>query len=541
MMKTQNIFMLSAIMLILFACESEFESSIEDNEVYRTGDADFSNYVSLGNSLTAGFADNALYIEGQENSYPNILAQQFALVGGGEFTQPLVNDNVGGLLLNGNPLPGFGPRLVLASQGENAFPAPLDGTITTDISNVVQGPINNLGVPGAKSFHLGFNGYGNINNLPASANPYFVRFASSPNASIIEDAAAQAPSFFSLWIGNNDVLGFATSGGTGQDQTGNLDPTTYASNDITDPNVFAGALTGYVEALTSTASGGVLYNIPDVTTIPFFTTVPHNPLNPASPDLAAQIPLLNQVYGALNQIFVALGQPERVIQFSTTEANPLVIQDESLANLSTQITTILAPNPEFIALVQSFGLPAQAAPLVAGLLGETYGQARQATPQDLIPLTSSSVIGQLDTDRASALVAQGLPPELAAQFSVNGITLPMADPNVLTTNEQMMINNARMAYNSTLESLAANFGLAYVDINQVLLDSQNGIPFDGGVLTSDFVSGGAFSLDGVHLTPRGYALVANETIKAINQTYGSNLPMVNLGDYKTISTSDNAL
>ncbi len=541
MMKTQNIFMLSAVMLIFFACESEFESSIEDNEVYRTGDADFSNYVSLGNSLTAGFADNALYIEGQENSYPNILAQQFALVGGDEFTQPLVNDNVGGLLLNGNPLPGFGPRLVLATQGETAFPAPLDGTITTDISNIVQGPVNNLGVPGAKSFHLGFNGYGNINNLPASANPYFVRFASSPNASIIEDAAAQAPSFFSLWIGNNDVLGFATSGGTGQDQTGNLDPTTYASNDITDPNVFAGALTGYVEALTSTASGGVLYNIPDVTTIPFFTTVPHDPLDPSSPDLAAQIPTLNQIYGALNQIFVALGQPERVIQFSTTEANPLVIQDESLANLSTQITTILAPNPEFIALVESFGLPAQAAPLVAGLLGETYGQARQATPQDLIPLTSSSVIGQLDTDRASALVAQGLTPELAAQFSVNGITLPMADPNVLTTNEQMMINNARMAYNSTLESLAANFDLAYVDINQLLLDSQNGISFEGGVLTSDFVSGGAFSLDGVHLTPRGYALVANETIKAINQTYGSNLPMVNLGDYKTISTSDNAL
>ncbi len=49
-------------------------------DAYTNGEADFSNYVALGNSLTAGYADNALYITGQENSYPNILAQQFAKV-----------------------------------------------------------------------------------------------------------------------------------------------------------------------------------------------------------------------------------------------------------------------------------------------------------------------------------------------------------------------------------------------------------------------------------------------------------------------------
>jgi hypothetical protein len=31
-----------------------------------------------------------------------------------------------------------------------------------------------------------------------------------------------------------------------------------------------------------------------------------------------------------------------------------------------------------------------------------------------------------------------------------------------------------------------------------------------------------FSLDGVHLTSRGYALAANEFLKAIDETYGTN-------------------
>src|SRR6056297_3359888 len=98
----------------LFACEPEFKDSVEDNEVYSVGEADFSNYVALGNSLTAGYADNALYVQGQENSYPNILAGQFELVEGGDFTQPLMADNLGGLKLNGTQI--TDNRLVLASN-----------------------------------------------------------------------------------------------------------------------------------------------------------------------------------------------------------------------------------------------------------------------------------------------------------------------------------------------------------------------------------------------------------------------------------------
>ena len=136
-----------------------------------------------------------------------------------------------------------------------------------------------MGVPGAKSFHLAAPGYGNPAGITSGqANPYFARFASSESATVIEDAASQNPTFFSLWIGNNDILSFATSGGIGVDQAGNLDPSTYGSNDITDPNVFASVYNDLLNALNANASGGVVFNIPDVTNIPFFTTVPNNAL-----------------------------------------------------------------------------------------------------------------------------------------------------------------------------------------------------------------------------------------------------------------------
>jgi hypothetical protein len=35
---------------------------------------------------------------------------------------------------------------------------------------------------------------------------------------------AQAPTFFSLWIGNNDVLGYATTGGDGSSITPSAGP-----------------------------------------------------------------------------------------------------------------------------------------------------------------------------------------------------------------------------------------------------------------------------------------------------------------------------
>ncbi len=518
---------IAVLALGFVACEPEFDNPIDEDNFYTSGSADFSNYVAIGNSLTAGFADGTLYITGQENSYPNIMAQQFALAGGGAFTQPLMNDNVGGLLLGGERIPGFDPRFVLAvDENGNSGPALIGLEPTTEVSNILTGPFNNVGVPGARSFDLLFEGYGNVSNVPLGlANPFYARFASSPNSAVIGEAISQNPSFFTLWIGNNDILGFATSGGTGVDQTGNLDPSTYGGSDITDPAVFAGAYSQMVELLVGTGAQGALINIPDVTSIPFFTTVPFAALSPENPAFGPQIPTLNATYAQLNAAFAFLGVPERSISFATDAASAVVVRDESLTDISAQLTQVLVGGGLDVPTATIFGLQ--------------YGQARQATESDLLVLTSSGIIGQLNTDRFAELVGLGVPEATAGELSVNGITFPLEDQWVLTPNEQAAVSAAQTSYNATIQGLAEANGLAFVDARAALQQvASGGVPFNGGVLTSEFVFGGGFSLDGVHPTPRGYAFTANTILNAINSQYGSNIPNVNIGDFGTVTISN---
>lgn len=506
----KNIKWLFLVSLTIMACSENDEVVVNDTSdglPITAGTADFSKYVSLGNSLTAGFSDNALFIKGQENSYPAILASRFALVGGGDFTIPYMNDNVGGLLLGGNVI--SGPRLFF----NGTAPMPVAGVPTTEVSSVLAGPFNNMGIPGAKSFHLVAPGYGNVAGvLTGQANPYFVRFASAPSTTVLADAAAQSPTFFSLWIGNNDVLSYATSGGTGVNQLGNLNPATYGGNDITDPTVFGSVYTTLVNTLTANGAKGVVANIPYVTSVPYFTTVPTNPI-PGLP--AASAGQLNQLFGGINAALAANGLPARFNSLladdgnpATIEANPLLIVDDSLINISAQITAALSP---------LLGVP------TATYLGSIYGQARHASnapaTRDYIVLPARGVIGTIQA---------GAP----APFNTVGVSYPMQDSTTLTAAETLIVKNATDAFNAAIQSIATAKGLAFVDANAVLTQVATvGISSDNYTVTSTYVSGGGFSLDGVHPSPRGYALIANEFIKAINTTYGSNFRGVSFRDY----------
>lgn len=477
----KNIKWLFLVSLTIMACSSndddEMTSPVE--VTITAGSANFSKYVALGNSITSGFSDGALFKAGQSNAYPKLMADQFALAGGGTFTIPFMNDNVGGIV----GLPGFGPRLIF--NGVSPIPLP-GGVSTTQLLPALTGPFNNMGVPGAKSFHLLAPGYGNPAGLfasPATANPYFVRFASSASTSILQDAMAQAPTFFSLWIGNNDVLGYATTGGDGSNP---ITPTTGA------PGVgFDGTYAALVTTLTSGGAKGVVANIPYVSTIPYFTTVPFNPvpLDQATVDALSGASGYGAYNGGLqvaltNHLITAEEAASRTINFHAGAGNAVVIVDEYLTNLS------------------GLGLPSY----------------RQATKEDLIVLTASSFIGT---------TVGGNP------LYVNGVSVPLADKWVLSKKEAEEVKIATDAYNITIKTLADEKGLAFVDANAIMnqLASPGGVRFDNYQITSAFVKGGAFGLDGVHLTARANAYVANKFMEAINAKYGSTLRMYKPQDF----------
>ena len=513
----KNNFKLLLIVAASFVACSKTDTApagVEEPIVITSGTADFSKYVALGNSLTAGYADGALYKAGQQNSWTKILSDQFKLAGGGEFKIPYTNDNFGGVLAGGNIILDNRLYFDLEAKGLKRL-STVDYRPTTEIGVPLVGPFNNMGVPGAKSFHLFAPGYGNIQYLLAGkSNPYFIRFASAPNATIVADAAAQAPTFFTLWIGNNDVLSYATSGGTGNPLTG-ADPSLYGGNDITNPAVFANVYENIIKTMGAAgAKGGAVANIPNITTIPFFTTIKFNQLTQANltVDGVNQIANLNtQLYGPLSQVLTAIGQPDRVKPLSATGNNPLLIRDVSLVNKAQEITAVLI----------QLGYPTP----TAGAFGAIFGQARQTTAEDYVLLTTSTAIG------AAPTVAEvGFTPP--AGLDKYGITFPLLDKHVLSKTEVMNIENAATQYNASIKTLADTYNLAFVDARATMENLYvSGFSYENLILKSDLVFGGAFSLDGVHPTSRGNALIANEFSKAINAKYGSNLPAVKLSNY----------
>ncbi len=471
--------LLAAIALGLFSCKPE----INDGFTPSAGNSDFSTYVALGNSLTAGYADGALYHSAQEQSWTNLLASQLKEVGGGDFVQPVVTSEQG-------ILPG---KLKLAVVDGNLTPIPAEDGELEAFYPPLGYAVNNLGVPGAKVAHLLAPGYGNMENLAAGlANPYYIRFATTPNTAVIEQALAMNPSFFSLWIGNNDVLGYASSGGVGDVITPLADFTNYY-----------GAL---AQSLASSGAKGVLANIPEVTSAAYFNTVPNNALK-IDASTAAQMNLgLSYIEGEINSILSQAGLPEFSynIEFKSG-ANLFLIEDNNfiyrdLLNAIADTTTD---------------------PLNKLLMKRV--QFRQMTASELLTLTTPQ--DSLAMGMGSFMAVEGV-----------AVPVPFGIPNqyVLDGAEMQLVATTIESYNAVIKNIADQYDWALVDINSIFDEVKDGIVVDGIDLNADFATGGVFSLDGIHLSPRGNAMVTNYFIEAINNKYNSAISTVNISDYNGV-------
>ncbi len=513
------------VILLGFTACNEIEDVLVDNNIDTStellpdlvsGSVDFSNYVAIGASFTAGYTDGAVFIAGQENSFPNILAKEFAKVGGGAFTQPLMNDNTGGMVFG--PFPAAEYRLIFNGAGPqrlNQFLADLGAPvppITTDASVNIGSSFNNVGVPGARSFEITFPGYGNF-------NPYFGRMASSAGASVLGDALSQNPTFYTLSeLGGNDVLGYATSGGIGLDQTGNYNAASYARNDITDPNVFASVFTEIVSTLSATGAKGVVTNVPYITDLPYFTTIPNNALVLDAATAGQLTGVFQAVSGIFLQGLLLQGVP-------LEQAQALAAQYAITFNAGPNRFLIDVPvtqtNP--LGFKQMSEEELLLLPIDQGALAQGYGTV--ALTNEVLQVLGLLQAGGTPTAEQAGLV-------IAA---VNGID----DIDALDTDELASIKNATDAYNDTISAVAsANENVALVDLNSILTELASvGTNFDDYTLDASLVTGGAVSLDGIHLSARGYAFMANKFLEAIDNQFGSNFMAsgnaAKAGDYPT--------
>lgn len=193
---------------IFYACE---EFSEVGNPPTLGTQVRFDRVVAIGNSITAGFQDGALFESAQNYSYPNLIVQQINKIGGNViFVQPLINEPGLGTRLYLNSLSplNLDPKLVMGSPKNSTHPA----------------PFNNLAVPGAILYDV-FDTTDFAAKSSQRGNPFFqiVLRSRAFGPTMFHQAKALDPTLVFFWMGNNDVLGYAASGGTrGTDPTGKL-------------------------------------------------------------------------------------------------------------------------------------------------------------------------------------------------------------------------------------------------------------------------------------------------------------------------------
>jgi lysophospholipase L1-like esterase len=203
-----------------------------------TGSADFARYVALGDSLTAGFNSGSLVRTFQVNSYPSLIFRQATGQTTG-FEQPLVSE------------PGIPAILQLRGLIPRPDIAPKPGT-GQPLNLTLSRPYNNMAVPGANVHDLLFTKTGGLHDLILRGLGF----------TQLEQGLSLSPTFVTLWIGNNDVLGAAVSGRAIEGVT------------LTPVAQFEAELRTIVNAIAARGAKIAIANIADVTSIPFVTTVP---------------------------------------------------------------------------------------------------------------------------------------------------------------------------------------------------------------------------------------------------------------------------
>lgn len=430
--KNIKLYVAIAAMGLMASCKP----TIEIDESNAIGDANFSKYIAIGNSLTAGYADGGLYLSGQINSFPNMIAQKMKRFGGGDFITPYFSEaqrNGSGYirlkaLINGQPvMETVTSDLAIRGFYENNPNKPLYFKYT--------GPeINNLGVPGMRLDMASMPGLGT-----SAGNPFFERLlpdGASPMTTYLSFATSRDYTFFSFALGNNDVLGYATNGAVAEDATKVLITT----------ERFQEKYTEFINQLTLNGQKGVVATIPDVTDVPYFTTVTTSALLAAA-SAAAGVPI--------STIYI-------------------------------QTKTVVRP----------------------------------ATNSDMfvLPFSSSGLLG-----KASDKGPYGLSP-----FN------PIEDKYVLDQAEVAVVKQRIVEINKVIKTIAADKKLAVADVYSFLNQVKVGYNYNGIAISNRFITGNAFSLDGIHLTPMGYAIMANIYIDAINAQYKTKLEKVDATLYPAV-------
>ena len=166
-----------------------------------------------------------------------------------------------------------------------------------------------------------------------------------------------------------------------------------------------------------------------------------------------------------------------------------------------------------------------------------------------VSLNTGAVVGLVGLDPAHDLVLLTALDSLAAGtgFPVGsynylgglpGNGRPLPGSMVLTAAEQQTLETAITGMNAVIDSVSQRPWIAKVDMHGILSDmATNGLTVGATHFTTDFVTGGLFSLDGVHPNDLGQAVLTNGFVDAVNARFGATIPHVDLATAGSLTAS----
>ena len=509
MIKFKSIFLTLVLTVSFFACEQEqtefkaLPAPDISSPSGESGSADFTKFVSIGGAYTAGFGDGGLLHSGlQPYSVGRMIAVQLANAGGSStFVQPDINSENGYFGAGDDGIPG-------TSDDEGRWFLSVSRSTGAQGISRAPGDFASVGTPyqgdmtAIQNFAVGKQTLGQFlvpNAAPYPVNPYYARFdASSGTVSSLSQMIGSGGTFFMAWLGAYDFLAHYARGGNE-----NVFPEPTAT--VVGPQ-FEQAVQAMV-AGNPTWKGGV-GTVPDVQAFDPTQAIPLND--------AAQLGQLAQLAGAYNQtvdgfaaqsIITSTEAAMRKLSWSAG-VNALLIYDADLTDLG----------PYWDGMVLSNQLTATQRAML-----EPYKQARMAKEGEIVHLLATTVIG--------TNVVEGDP-----TMGVVGISAPLGDTFYLTGSELQYLETQRLTFNGMIKQAVATYGdgrIAVADFDGFFANLAGTMPatIDGTVVEYSFLPPtGMWSVDGLLPNGRGYTLMANKFIDAINNTFGATVPHGNPAD-----------
>lgn len=119
------------------------------------------------------------------------------------------------------------------------------------------------------------------------------------------------------------------------------------------------------------------------------------------------------------------------------------------------------------------------------------------------------------------------------EAGLNPSGIPISGNLTLTKFERNSIQDAVGNLNAVISEVASEFGIPVVDINSAL-STLNHVGIDG--FSGRFVlidpKNTAFSLDGIHPNNGGYAIIANQFIQVIDESFGFDIPLLDTDQFR---------